>query len=70
MNKTERHKDLACPVWDEFKDIVAKYDSRGADAVDFMDRFPFYTAAQNAYAVVSTTESAPYACIILQKGCL
>ena len=62
MNKTERHKDLECPV--------ARYDPRGADAVDFLDRFPFYTAAQNAYAVVSTTETAPYACVILQKGCL
>ena len=51
MNKTERHKDLECPVWDEFKAIVARYDPRGADAVDFLDRFP-------------------YACVILQKGCL
>ena len=70
MNKTEKHKDLECTVWDEFKAIVARHDPREADAVDFMDRFPFYTAAQNAYAVVSTTETAPYACVILQKGCL
>ena len=68
--RQEMHKDLECPVWDEFKDIVAKHDERGAEAVDFMGRFPFYEAAKNAYAVVSTTETAFYACIIIQKGCL
>lgn len=70
MDKMEMHHDLNCPVWDEFKNIVAKYDKRGADAVGFMDRFAFYEAAKEAYAVVSTTETAFYACIILQKGCL
>lgn len=70
MDKMEMHHDLDCPVWEEFKEIVAKYDKRGADAVGFMDRFAFYEAAKDAYAVVSTTETAFYACIILQKGCL
>ncbi len=70
MNKMEMHRDLDCPVWDEFKNIVAKYDKRGADAVEFMDRFAFYEAVKDAYAVVSTTETAFYACIILRKGCL
>jgi len=70
MNKMERDRDLACPVWDEFKGIVAKHDPRGESAVAFMDRFDFYDAAKDAYAVVSTTETAFYACIILQKGCL
>ena len=36
----------------------------------FKDRFAFYDLARKAYAVVSTTEHAYYACIILQKGCL
>ncbi len=70
MDKMEMHKDLACPVWDEFQDIVAKHDPRGRDCVDFLGRFAFYEAAKNAYAVVSTTETAFYACIIIQKGCL
>lgn len=70
MEKSEIHKDLECPVWDEFKSIVAKHDPRGESTVDFMPRFPFYEAAKNAYAVVSTTETAFYACIIIQKGCL
>ena len=70
MDKMEMHRDLKCPVWDEFTDIVAKHDERGADAVGFMDRFAFYDAAKDAYAVVSTSETAFYACIMIQKGCL
>ena len=70
MDKMEMHRDLECPVWDEFKDIVAKYDKRGNDCVGFADRFSFYDEAKEAYAVVSTTETAFYACILLQKGCL
>ena len=70
MDKAEMHRELACPVWDEFQQIVAKHDERGARAVGFVDRFGFYEAAKNAYAVVSTTETAFYACIVLQKGCL
>ena len=70
MDKMEMHRDLKCPVWDEFTDIVAKHDERGADAVGFLDRFAFYDAAKDAYAVVSTSETAFYACIMIQKGCL
>ena len=46
MDKGEEHRDLQCPVWDEFKDIVAKHDERGAEAVGFIDRFSFYDAAK------------------------
>ena len=70
MDKMDIHKDLECPVWDEFTDIVSKYDKRGKDAVHYIDRFDFYDAAKDAYAVVSTTEHAYYACIMIQKGCL
>lgn len=70
MDKMELHRGLECPVWDEFKDIISKYDKRGKDTVGFVDRFSFYDAAKDAYAVVSTSETAFYACIIIQKGCL
>lgn len=70
MDKQEIHRDLECPVWEEFRDIVTKFDSRGASAVGLADRFAFYEAAREAYAVVSTTEEAFYACVIIQKGCL
>lgn len=70
MDKEARHADLECPVWDEFRAIVAKYDERGEKACAMIPRGKFYAMAQNAYAVVATTETAYYACIILQKGCL
>ncbi len=70
MDKMERDKDLKTPVWDEFTDIVSKYDERGKNAITFTDRFTFYDLAKKSYAVISTTEKAFYACIILQKGCL
>lgn len=70
MDKEPRHAELECPVWDEFKDIVAKYDERGAEACGMISRKEFYKKARKAYAVVATTETAFYACTILQKGCL
>ncbi len=70
MDKMPQHAALETPVWDEFKAIAAKYDGRGEKAVGFADRFSFYDIAKDAYAVVSTSETAFYACVILQKGCL
>lgn len=70
MDKSEKHKDLETPVWDEFKDIVKKHNNEGENLVGFIDRFKFYEEAEKAYATISTTEKAFYACIILQKGCL
>lgn len=70
MDKQECHKDLETPVWEDFKRIVAKHDERGAACCGMIDRFSFYDAAKSAYAVVATTETALYSCLILQKGCL
>ena len=70
MDKSEKHKDLETPVWDEFKDIVKKHNNEDENLVGFIDRFKFYEEAKKAYATISTTENAFYACIILQKGCL
>ena len=56
------------PIWDVYKDIVAKYDSRGADAVGNIERFAFYEEAKKCYAVIATGEKALYANVILQKG--
>lgn len=56
------------PIWDVYKDIVKKYDSRGAENFTEIERFAFYEEAKNAYAVIATGESALYANIILKKG--
>lgn len=56
------------PIWDTYKEIIAKYDGRGANAVGNIERFRFYEEAKEAYAILATGESALYANIMLQKG--
>ena len=56
------------PIWDTYKEIVAKYDSRGAAAVGNIERFAFYEEAKKVYCIIATGESALYANIMLQKG--
>lgn len=68
MEKMERDKDLEIPVWDEYKNIIAKHDSRGADAVGAYERFEFYEEAKKCYCILQSGETAIYANIILQKG--
>lgn len=56
------------PIWDTYKEIVAKHDERGAACVGNIERFAFYEEAKKAYAVIATGEKALYANVILQKG--
>ena len=60
--------DVETPIWDTYKDIVKKYDDRGADAIGNIERFAFYEEAKKVYAIIATGESALYANIMLQKG--
>lgn len=56
------------PIWDEYKEIISKYDERGEKAICQIERFAFYDEAKTAYAIIATGESALYANIMLQKG--
>ncbi|MEE0420258.1 MAG: RbsD/FucU domain-containing protein [Lachnospiraceae bacterium] len=56
------------PIWDTYKEIVAKYDSRGAEAIGTIERFDFYDQTRTAYAVLTSGEKALYANVMLQKG--
>ncbi len=56
------------PIWDVYKQIVAKYDVRGANTVGNIERFAFYEEAKKAYAIIATSEKALYANVILTKG--
>lgn len=60
--------DVETPIWDTYKDIVKKYDSRGEAAVGNIERFQFYEEAKTAYAIIATGEQALYANVMLQKG--
>lgn len=56
------------PIWEKYKEIVGKADSRGENAVGQIERFAFYEEARSAYAIVATGEGALYANVMLQKG--
>lgn len=60
--------DVETPIWNTYKEIIAKHDERGADAVGNIERFKFYEETKTAYCVIATGESALYANIMLQKG--
>lgn len=55
------------PIWDEFKEIVAKYDSRD-NIIGKYERFEFYEEAKKTYLIIATSEMALYGNIMLQKG--
>ncbi len=54
------------PIWEEYKKIVEK--NEGEKSFELVERFDFYERAKNAYAIVSTGETAIYANIIIKKG--
>lgn len=56
------------PIWDTYKEVVAKHDGRGSAAIGNIERFDFYEEAKTAYAIIATSEKALYANIMLQKG--
>ena len=56
------------PIWEKFKAVVAKHDPQ--TKCGYVERFDFYDRTKEAYATVSTGETAAYGCIILKKGCL
>ena len=59
---------IETPIWEEYIQIVCKYEKKGRDCVGFLERFDFYRAAEKAYAVVATGERSVYGCVIMQKG--
>lgn len=54
-------------IWASYSAVLAE---TGNDQVSIqqVDRFEFYNRAQQAYAIVATSETALYANIILKKG--
>jgi len=57
------------PIWDTYKEIVAKYDDRGAECFEAIDKWKFYDKTKdNSTVVIMTGETAIYANIILKKG--
>lgn len=56
------------PIWDTYKEIVAKFDDRGAACVQNIDKWDFYDETKEASLVIMTSEKALYANIMIKKG--
>lgn len=68
MARMDCDKDMALPIWDEYEQIIARYDARGASTIGNYERFEFYDQAKTCYCILQTSEQSQYANIILQKG--
>jgi len=53
-------------IWKEYEEIVTK--SENVFKAEYLSRESFYERAKTAYAIVTTSEKALYANIILKKG--
>lgn len=67
-NKTEADKDICCNIWEDFKNIAAEFDERGADGFIQLERDQFCEFISHSYAVVQTGECALYRNIAIRKG--
>ena len=57
------------PIWDEYKRIAEKYDERGGECFEEIDKWDFYRRTQEKSSVVIMTgETALYGNLILKKG--
>jgi len=59
--------DTKPTIWEEYRRIIKASGEKFSD-FEFVERFAFYERAEEAYAVVATSEKALYANIILKKG--
>jgi L-fucose mutarotase len=54
-------------IWEEYKTIIQNHEEREIKCLPIHKK-EFYPRAKNAYAVVTTSETALYANVILKKG--
>lgn len=54
-------------IWESYSTIFSKTGNEQT-SIQQVDRFEFYNRAQQAYAIIATSETALYANIILEKG--
>lgn len=66
MQMVDRPHEIP-PVQQDFQRIIDAAEGR-AWPMGSLERFAFYEAAKQAFAVVATGESRPYGCFLLKKG--
>jgi L-fucose mutarotase len=56
------------PVQQEVLALARQHHGDPALAFGSLERFAFYAAARNAFAVVATGDRRPYGCFLIKKG--
>ena len=54
-------------IWPKYEEIGLKYEKDGLRSLQ-INKFDFYDRARKAYALITTSEAALYANVILKKG--
>ncbi len=68
MMEVIKGDQVETPIWDTYREVIAKHDARGDLTIEHIERYDFYKEAKTAYAVIATGEKAIYANMIIQKG--
>jgi L-fucose mutarotase len=55
------------PIFGLMQGVVDRAEGRAVQ-VEALERFAFYEAAKQAFAIVRTSDPGPYGCFILKKG--
>ena len=55
------------PIFSRMQAVADSAEGRPI-AMQSLDRFAFYDAAKQAFAIIRTADSGPYGCFILKKG--
>ena len=59
--------DRVLPLFDAFQALCTRMEGRPI-ALNPLERFTFYEAAQKSFAIIRTSDLGPYGCFILKKG--
>ena len=59
--------DREYPLFSQMREAVEAAEGRPI-RMGALERFAFYAAARNAFAIVRTSDPGPYGCFILRKG--
>lgn len=59
--------DRELEIFDRIQEIADEAEGR-AVGIEPLERFAFYEAAKQCFAVIRTSDPSPYGCFILRKG--
>ncbi len=58
---------MTMPIFDRMQSVADAAEGRPI-AIKSLERFAFYAAAKQSFAIIRTADSGPYGCFILKKG--